>query len=57
MCGQPILPPIQLKRHDNIQQQAPLQNTVMQIASSGIFLALNKEDSPTVRSSETEEFY
>lgn len=55
MCGQPILPPIQLKRHDNIQQRAPLENTVMQIASSDIFPALNKESSPKVSSSRTGE--
>lgn len=48
-------PPIQLKRHDNIQQRAPLENTVMQIASSDIFPALNKESSPKVSSSRTGE--
>lgn len=46
-------PTIQLKRHDNIHQQAPLENTVMQIASSNIFPASNKEDSPKVSSSRT----
>lgn len=46
-------PLIQLKRHDNIQQRAPLENTVMQIASSDIFPALVKEDSPKVSSSRT----
>lgn len=48
-------PLIQLKRHDNIQQWAPLENTVMQIASSDIFPALDKEDSPKVSSSWTGE--
>lgn len=48
-------PLIQLKRHDNIQQQTPLENTVMQIASSGIFPALDKEDSPKVSISWTGE--
>lgn len=41
-------PPIRLKRHDNIPQQAPLENTVMQIASSVTFPAVNKEGSPKV---------
>lgn len=41
-------PPIQLKRHDNIPQRAPLENTVMQIASSDTFPAVNKEGSPKV---------
>lgn len=44
-------PLIQLKRHDNIQQRAPLENTVMQIASSDIFPALDKENFPKVSSS------
>lgn len=36
---------IQLKRYKNIQQRAPLENTVMQIASSDIFTGLDKDDS------------
>ncbi|RCU34897.1 hypothetical protein DVA76_18765, partial [Acinetobacter baumannii] len=48
-------PLIQLKRHDNVQQRAPLENTVMQIASSDTFPVLVKEDSdsPKVSSSGT----
>lgn len=41
-------PPIQLKRHDNIPQRAPLENTVMQVASSDKFPAVNKKGSPKV---------
>lgn len=55
MCGQPILSPIRLKRHDNIQQRAALENTVMQIASSDIFPAANKEGSPKVSAFERNE--
>lgn len=43
-------PLIQLKRHDNVQQRATLENTVMQIASSD--LDKEKSDSPKVSSSE-----
>lgn len=53
--------PIQLKRHDNIQQQTPLQNTVMQITFSDISLGSNKEKSPKVsscrRAPESSTFY
>lgn len=48
MWGQPLLP-IQLKRRDNVQQQTPLQNTVMQIAFSDISPG-SKENSPKVSS-------
>lgn len=48
---------IQLKTYKNIQQRAPLENTVMQIASSDDFPALDKEDpdSPKVSSTRTTE--
>ncbi|CAK6953573.1 gap junction delta-2 protein-like [Scomber scombrus] len=42
MCGQPILP---TSKHDNVQRRVPLENTVMQIASSDLFPALDKDDS------------
>lgn len=38
-------PLIQVKRHDTVQQRAPLENTVMQIAFPDIFPVLDKEKS------------